>query len=238
MARGIFVTGTDTGVGKTIVAGLLVRAARILGFTVAGMKPVETGCRRSGDALLCSDGSYLRDMANMDELVHHLTPCAYEVPLSPMAAAEIEERAIDVPLIVDRFQSLARKYDAVIVEGTGGILVPLNEKYFIADLAIDMGLSLVVVASPFLGTINHTLLTVEYAQRRGLDVAGFIINYSTPPERTLAEKTNPQLLDRLCPVPMIGVVPYLEDMSTEGLDRIVSRHLDMDVIGRALRSGQ
>jgi dethiobiotin synthetase len=122
------------------------------------------------------------------------------------------------------------RYDAVVVEGIGGLLVPIQEGYFVLDLARDTGLPLVVTASPFLGTLNHTLLTVERALDAGLQVAGVILCYHRPPEGTLAERTNPGVLGRLLPVPLLGTLPHLDELSPDALAAAAEEHLKLDVL--------
>jgi len=172
--KGFFVTGTDTGVGKTVIAAALIKAAGLLGVKACGMKPVETGCAREGNVMMPSDGMFLKEIARMDETVSQITPCCFEHALAPMVSAEMEGTSIDINKIRGAFDKLGRSYQAIIVEGVGGLLVPINRDYFVLDLAKEMRLPMVVVARPGLGTINHTLLTVNYALREGLNVAGII----------------------------------------------------------------
>jgi len=230
MAKGFFVTGTDTGIGKTVVSGALVRFIQGQGLATCGMKPVETGCRLDGDRLFPADATFLRDVSKCDERLEDIVPYCFETPLAPMVASEIERRAIDPVWLVRAFQKLADKYDAVVVEGVGGILVPITGGYSVVDFARDLSLPVVVVASPFLGTINHTLLTVEHALNEGLRVAGVILNYHRPPERTVAEATNPGVVEKLCPVPFIGTMPYLEEIDGEALQKAFSDNLATEVL--------
>ncbi|MBA3071599.1 MAG: dethiobiotin synthase [Nitrospirae bacterium] len=234
MPKGFFVTGTDTGVGKTVVAAALIKAAGLLGVKACGMKPVETGCTREGNVMVPSDGMFLKEIAHMDETVSHITPCCFEHELAPMVSAEMEGITVDLNKIRKAFDKLGRTYQAIIVEGVGGLLVPINKDYFILDLAREMGLPLVVVARPGLGTINHTLLTVNYALKEGLGVAGIIINYSYQSEGSMAEKTNPQVIEHLSPVPLIGIFPYLDDMSDETFEKTVLKNLNMEIIRKYL----
>lgn len=232
--KGFFVTGTDTGVGKTVVAAALIKAAGLLGVKACGMKPVETGCIRDGNVMVPSDGMFLKEIAHMDEAVRHITPCCFEHELAPMVSAEMEGTSVDINRIRGAFDKLGRTYQAIIVEGVGGLLVPIKKDYFILDLVREMGLPLVVVARPGLGTINHTLLTVNYALKEGLEVAGIIINYTYQSEDSMAEKTNPQVIERLSPVPLIGVFPYLDDMSDEAFEKTVLKNLNMEIIRKYL----
>ncbi|MDP2168064.1 MAG: dethiobiotin synthase [Thermodesulfovibrionales bacterium] len=234
MSKGFFITGTDTGVGKTVIAAGLIRAAYMLGVRACGMKPVETGCSRQGDVLIPADGSFLKKISRMEEAINRIVPYCFESPLSPMSASEIEGVRIDPLWVMHEFNELKKRYEFAVVEGIGGLLVPLKKGYFVLDMARDFGLPVVVVSRPSLGTINHTLLTVNYALREGLDVAGVIINYSNPPDGSLAEETNAYALRALLPVPLIGVMPYLDDMETETLERAVRKNLDLEVIRRYL----
>lgn len=234
MAKGFFVTGTDTGVGKTVIAAALIKAVGLLGLKACGMKPIETGCIRKGDAMIPSDGMFLKGIARMDEAVSHITPCCFEHELAPMVSAEIEGSFVDIDKIRKAFDELTKVYQSIVVEGIGGLLVPINKNYFVLDLARELGLSLIVVSRPGLGTINHTLLTINYALREGLNVAGIIINYTYLSEGSMAEETNPQVIKQLSPVPLIGIFPYLHAMSDEAFEKAVLKNLNMDIIKKHL----
>jgi len=232
--KGFFITGTDTGVGKTIIAGALIKVLCHLGVKTGAMKPVETGCVHEGKILIPSDGMFLKQMAQMQEHVTQVSPCCFESPLAPLAASEIEKKSVSIIAIKKAFYSLYTNYDAVIVEGIGGLMVPLETNYFLVDLAKEIGLPLIVVAKPGLGSINHIMLTVNYALKEGLRVAGVIINYSLPPENSLAEETNPPLLKQICPVPLIGIFPYLKNRDENEIEKTAQKNLDLEVIKKYL----
>jgi dethiobiotin synthetase len=245
MAKGFFVTGTDTGVGKTIITAALIRAAHILGFKACGMKPIETGCTQKEfkvqgskfkvkDTLIPSDGIFLRDIADTNESIDLITPVRFENPLAPLPAAEMEKTPVDLKLIKKAYSALSHRYDVVIVEGIGGLLVPIKKSFFVLDLAKYFGLPLIVVSRPGLGTINHTMLTVNYAKKEGLTVAGIIINYSRPSERTVAEKTNPDILKRISPIPVIGTFPYLNDLENNTIEKAAVKNLNLRIIKKYL----
>jgi dethiobiotin synthetase len=234
MPKGFFITGTDTGVGKTIVAGAVVKALQSLGLKTGVMKPVETGCRREGGKLFPSDGIFLRRIAEIDDPVASVTPCCFESPLSPMAAAEIDASEVSLEEIKRAFRMMAAKYDAVVVEGIGGLMVPISKDYYVAELAAEIGLPLIIVARPGLGTINQTMLTLDHAMRAGLHVAGIVINYSSPPEHSLAEQTNPGVLSRIAAAPLIGTFPYLKEVSGETIGKVAGEVLDLGVMKRYL----
>lgn len=246
MAKGFFITGTDTGVGKTVIAGALILIIRHLGFRVCGMKPIETGCLRTEslerraeskikDTLLIpADGMFLKEIADTDNSIDLITPVRFENPLAPFPASEIEGIPVDIEKIKEAYAELSRKYDAIVVEGIGGLLVPLRRDYFVLDLARDFGLPVIIVSRPGLGTINHTLLTVHYAMKEGLAIAGIIINYSLPPEKTLAEGTNPEIIRRISPVPILGIFPHLEDKESIALEKAAAKSLDVERIRKYL----
>jgi dethiobiotin synthetase len=125
MAKGFFVTATDTSIGKTIVSAALIRTMRYLGHKAAAMKPIETGCVKRDNILLPSDGIFLKNVSGMNEKISSITPCMYEKPLSPLAASEIEERGVDLPVIINAYNDLAGRYDVIIVEGIGGLYVQI-----------------------------------------------------------------------------------------------------------------
>jgi dethiobiotin synthetase len=230
---GVFVTATDTGVGKTVVSALLIRGMRRRGVRVAAMKPAETGCRRVEGQLLPQDGRFLRDMAEMDEPLDLVVPERFALPLAPLVAGRLERRSVDLQRVIGAFETLRAAYDVVVVEGAGGLLVPFTERdgmaYYIADLVHDLGLPLLVVARPGLGTLNHTLLTVREAIRGGISVKGVVINYAREAAHDLAEKTNAAVMDELSHVPILGVVPHLQRICKETLDE-ASSCLDLDKV--------
>jgi dethiobiotin synthetase len=234
MARGFFVTGTDTGVGKTVVAAALIRLLKSGGMRACGMKPVETGCERKGGELLPLDGAFLAQCSESAGDMENITPLKFQHPLAPMAASRLENKEVDLARLKTAFNRLSEKYDALVVEGIGGLLVPLTGDYFVIDLARDMGLPLIIVISPFLGTINHTLLTVRQALSAGLETAGVVINYSSSPRKTLAEDTNPQVLRELCPVPVLGVMPYLPGLTYDALEKAARENLDLAMLKKYL----
>jgi dethiobiotin synthetase len=241
MAKGFFVTGTDTGVGKTIITAALIKAAHILGFKACGMKPIETGCKRTenreeNNSIIPPDGSFLRETTGTGESIDLITPVRFENPLAPLPASETEDKPIDLDKIKTAYKELSNRYDVIIIEGIGGLLVPIKKDHFVIDLAKDFGLPIIVVSKPGLGTINHTMLTVNCAIKEGLTIAGIIINYCQPPERTLAENTNPEIIRRLSPVPVIGIFPYLKDLEISTIEMETVKNLDIELIRTFLQS--
>ncbi|MEZ4280529.1 MAG: dethiobiotin synthase [Myxococcota bacterium] len=174
--RGLFVTGTDTGVGKTFVTTALARALRAAGVDVGVMKPIETGVPGDGP----QDALALRLAAGVDDPIELICPVRFALPASPEAAAKAENRTVPLAAIREAHQALARRHAFLLVEGAGGLLVPIDAETDMADLARELALPLLVVARPALGTVNHTRLTLEAARSRGLPVLGVVISHSSP----------------------------------------------------------
>ena len=208
MHKGIFITGTDTGVGKTFVAVGLIKALRESGFNVCPMKPVETGCRMKRGQRVSGDTLKLVRAAGVHEASDVINPYRFKQPLAPSVAAELENVTLKKRKILKAFNYLFNKYDVTIIEGAGGIMVPVYKKYLFLDLIKDMNVPLLIVSRPGLGTINHTLLTIKAAKSRGIDILGVIINYATKISKGLPEKTNPEIIEKLGRVSVLGIVAY------------------------------
>ena len=208
MNKGIFITGTDTGVGKTFVAVGLIEAMKRSGFSVCPMKPVESGCKVRNGELVPADAIKLIRASGVDEKLDEVIQYRLRNPLAPAVAAELEGVKITKSKILSAYRRISKRYDYTIIEGAGGIMVPVYEKYLFIDLAEDLGLPVVIVSRPGLGTINHTLLTIEVLRNKGLDVAGVIFNYSEKTRSGLSEKTNPEIIEKLGNVPVLGNVPF------------------------------
>ncbi len=221
MKRGVFITGTDTGVGKTIISAAITRALKIRGVNVGVMKPVETGCRMEGEkGLVPVDGAFLQYMAETDSPLSDITPYRFETPVAPLVASELEGRVIRKEVILTTYEKIAGNHDFMVVEGVGGLMVPVSRDLLVSDLVKMLDLSIVVVAGNTLGVINHTLLTVKAAENEGIRIAGVVINHIRSPRGDIAEDTNPRALEKLLTVPVIGVFPYLKERSKEEMDRI------------------
>jgi len=192
-----FLTGTDTGVGKTYVGALLIRGLRKAGFDTVGLKPICCGDRSDAETLQAAAGGEL----SLDDV----NPVWFRVSAAPYTASIVENRLPDLDQIRERFARIRASRRSVIVEGVGGWLVPILQHYSVADLAAEMGLPVVVVAANKLGAINHTLLTVESIQARGLRCAGVILNHPTA-ESDAATSTNRSVLEHLLEVPILHEV--------------------------------
>lgn len=168
--EGVFVTGTGTEVGKTVVAAVIARTLASKGKRVAVFKPAVTGLDE-----LAADHELLRRAAGSEQSDEEIAPYRYGPPMSPHLAAELAGEQIDPDRLLGAAQAAAEGVDALVCEGVGGFLVPLSSDYLVRDFAVDLALPLVIAASPALGTINHTLLTIEAARSVGLDVAAVVL---------------------------------------------------------------
>jgi len=191
----LFVTGTDTGVGKTHTVVQLLRLLRAAGLRCAGMKPICCGDRQDAQLLLAAGSEGL----SLDEL----NPIWLKTPAAPFAAALVEQAEIDIPRISEIFGDLARRFDCVIVEGVGGWLVPIRADFFVSDLAGKLDLPVLVVAQNRLGCLSHSMLTVRAVQAQKLKCAGLVMN-EPPGQRDIAVSTNVDILRRLLDVPVVG----------------------------------
>ena len=198
-----FITGTDTGVGKTLVAAALCRADRQAGRTVLYAKPVQTGLERAQ----AGDAAFVAAAAKVP-----VVECLrFPEPLAPAVAAERAGAVIDVGALLTDLEKAGDGFDRVVVEGAGGLLVPLWDDVTMADLAEALGAGLVVVTRPGLGTLNHTALTLEAARTRGLPVDGLVIS-GWPADPGITEQTNLERLSAMAPV--LGLLPNYPGLDT------------------------
>lgn len=205
MAKGIFITGTDTGVGKSIASAAIAMLLKRMGRSVGVMKPVTSGCLERNGGLVSLDAELLCFAAGTP-LSADCAPYLLKAPLAPSVAASLEGVRIDFRTIGDAYLRLAGSYEYLIVEGAGGLMVPLAGGLLMSDLALQLGLPVAVVARPGLGTVNHTLLTTFGARNLGLEVKGVIINrYPALPDQ--AEQSAPHLIASLSGSQLLGVFP-------------------------------
>jgi len=198
-----FVTGTDTGVGKTLISCALLYAFAALGKTVAGMKPVAAGCDEDG---LNEDVKKLRAATNIMASLGQINPYSFLHPIAPHIAARHAGVSINLGRILESYNELATQAEVVIVEGAGGFQVPLNDTQDSADLAVALGLSVILVVGMRLGCLNHALLTVRAINDCGLECAGWVANVIDADMAALDE--NIQALQQRIKVPLLAVVPH------------------------------
>ncbi|OGC07359.1 dethiobiotin synthase [candidate division WOR-1 bacterium RIFOXYD2_FULL_36_8] len=192
----LFVTGTDTGVGKTYVTILLAKHLMLKGFDVGIMKPISTGSKKDDDARL------LKKTLNLKDPLRLINPIHLKLPLAPYAAAKLLKKRLNLKKIFTAFEKLKKHHDIVIVEGIGGVLVPILKDYFVADLIKDFNIPVLIVARAGLGTINHTLLTIEALKKRKVKIAGIVMNGFIKKETS--EKTNADIIEEISHMPVMG----------------------------------
>jgi dethiobiotin synthetase len=230
---GLFITGTDTGVGKTVVTAALAGAMRRRNLRVGVMKPVETGCLREEDRLVPQDALSLLEASGSTASLDLVNPYALAQPLAPALAAEVEGVHIDPDRIHSCYRQLAAEHDVVLVEGAGGLMVPLADRgtrerhpYTMLDLAADLRLPLLVVARNILGVINHTALTVAVGRQQGLAVLGVVLNHPSP-ESDPATETNAGSLRRWSGTKLLAELPFVQSLDGDTL-RSLGERLEID----------
>ena len=223
-SRGVFVTATDTGAGKTAVTAGIAAVLRKRGVDVGVFKPVSSGG--------AADARLLAKAAGVTHAFELVNPIRLAAPLSPNVAAELEGRQVPLEPVLDAYRRLAGLHDTVLVEGVGGLLVPIRDDLLVADLAARLDLPLLVVARAALGTINHTLLTLEAATKRNLEIKGVVYN-TTGPGDPRAVRTSPDVIARLSGVRSLGILPYDPGVDVDAgnlgrMPELIEQHLDVD----------
>ena len=205
-ARGLFVTGTDTGIGKTEVACGLLRAFAELGYSVIGMKPVAAGARRVRGTWRNSDVEAMRNAGNLHIARKLMNPYVFARPIAPHLAAQRTGTDIEINTIVHAYRQLTARADVVVVEGVGGFLVPLSDRYDTADLARRLDLPVILVVGMRLGCLSHALLTAAAIADRGLVFAGWVANRVEPAMREY--RGNVMALEKRLDAPLLGEIAY------------------------------
>ncbi len=207
--RGCFITGTDTGVGKTVVTAALAVALRKRGYAVGVMKPIETGVPPFADER--SDAARLRAASRSSDAITEVRPYAFRRPLAPLDAARLEKKTVTLPAIMRAFRTLQSRHEVVLVEGVGGVYVPITSSLNVSDLIYRMRLPAIVIGRASLGGINHALLTLEALRQRNIFVLALVLNRTLPAQTATAreqERSTVRLLRQLADVPVIGPLPY------------------------------
>ena len=213
MKKFYFITGTDTGVGKTIATAVLGALLQARGYDVGVMKPVQCGG---------NDARFLKRFLNIFDPLEKINPCFAKEPLSPHLAFSRQRKTVDVPKIIQAFQELQSRHDIVLIEGAGGLLVPLKENYFVLDLIKDLEAEVIIISRLGLGSINHTLLTINQARDAGLKIKGILFNTLKSGAPGIPEKTNPEIIERLGNVPVLGTIPFISDFNRRKFSTLTS----------------
>jgi dethiobiotin synthetase len=227
---GLFVTATDTDVGKTVVAGAIANYFLRQGGArarIAVSKPVATGCVHRREGLVSEDAEFLASCADARFPLDLICPQRYREPLAPAVAADRARQPLDWSAVDRSLQLMSKESDVIIVEGVGGILVPLDKEHTTLDLARWLNLPTVIVARANLGTLNHTLLTIEALRSAGVPIAGVVINRYPADTPGTAEETNPRYIERYGRVPILAIVPNEPALKRPPLPETVTSPIDM-----------
>lgn len=212
--KGIFVVGTDTGVGKTIATGLLAGFLAGKGYKVVSQKWVETGSAGFSKDVVCHLKLLGKKKKDLKKHLSEMSPYTFKFPASPHLAAALEGEKISIEKIKNSFKSLEKDFDFVIVEGTGGALVPLTQEKLIIDVAKELGLAALVVAGNKLGAVNHALLTLEALESRKIRIAGAIFNQLKGKTDSIILKNNPKTVETITGQSISGILPWAKDMNS------------------------
>ena len=216
----IFIAGTDTGVGKTVVAGALVAALRLEGCRVAVMKPIACGG--------LEDSHFLKRCADSDAPLKLVTPVSLKNPLSPNIASKLEKIKIDIGAITRAAEKLRRHADILVVEGCGGLLVPVTDGFYVVDLIKLLKADVVLVSRSGLGAINHSLLSLEALKARGIKPLGVVFNRLSGGPLSVPERTNPEAVAKAGKTRSLGVFPYMKPgCQTDCLGKAFLKHIDL-----------
>ena len=207
-----FITGTDTDAGKTVLTGLLLAALHQRGHNALPMKPAQSGCTDN-----IPDLDYALALSGIQAdpaLKALLAPACYAPACSPHLAAEIQNRPITLQHLVDAYHALRPQAETLLVEGAGGVLVPLNRQETMLDLMTELQLPILIAARPGLGTINHTLLTIKTLHQRNLRIAGFVFIHTRPDSSDFTEPDNARTISEFGQIPWLGTIPYIPELDT------------------------
>jgi dethiobiotin synthetase len=214
-AQGLFITGTGTRVGKTVVTASILAHLRHQGQKTGVMKPIETGVDSECSSPANSDALFLMEAGGIEDPLAKICPIRLKPAASPFQAAMIENRSIQPETILSAYKKLSGQYDWMLVEGIGGVRVPITRDYGVVDLMLDLGLPAVVVAHYQLGTLNHTLMTLDTLKQNGIPVRGVIFNQTGPEAPNAIEQDQPRLIEELSGAKVLGTFPYIDNLNTQ-----------------------
>lgn len=234
MTKGIFITATGTEVGKTLIACGIARLLKNEEMNPGVMKPVSSGGEWKkvprGKEWISTDAVMLRSAAGVPEPLNVINPVCFENPLAPYSASLLEKKKFSLDRVMKAYQKICRNHPVVIVEGIGGVRVPIDKKFEVSDLILEMNLPAIVVASAKLGTINHTLLTLEHLKRKEIEIPGIVLNYFD--DEKLTDRSNLSFFEKMG-TPVLAAVP--EDARFQiNLDTLAA-HLENTPLGQWLK---
>ncbi len=215
---GLFITGTDTGTGKTLIAGAIAKILTDKDLKVGVFKPIATGCHQTWEGLVSYDTEFLATCANSDLPLSAITPVGFVTPAAPIVSAARERTPIDFNKIAAAYNKICENSDLVIVEGLDGVRAPLTTQFDLLDLAVEFDLPVVIIARSNPGMINHTLMTIDCVRAAELKIAGVIINGYNAIEATIVENTAGQLITQCTGANILSVIPFDETVDIREQD--------------------
>ena len=224
---GIFITGTDTEVGKTLVAAGIAGALRRDGIDVGVMKPIATGLPRK-EGFRSHDSEILAKTAISSDPENEINPIFLPLEASPLTASKILNIDIKLDEVFSVFKRLTNKHEFVIVEGIGGVLVPIKQNYFVIDMIKEMNIPVLIVSRASLGTLNHTLLTVKACKEHDLNISGIVIN--SVRDNYIIEKSISETIHELTGIFVIGSIPFIDEIYTNNTVDLISKHVKYDLL--------
>ncbi|WP_373897808.1 dethiobiotin synthase [Haloimpatiens sp. FM7315] len=233
MSKGIFITGTDTHAGKTVVTAALMYLLRKNKYDSCYFKGALSGAVECDNRLIPGDAKFALEVSGLKESYENILPYVYKNAVSPHLASKLEDNLINIDVIKEKFNILKKKYDYIVMEGSGGIVCPLinteNEVYLLEDLIKELNMNVIVVARASLGTINHSVITVKYIESIGIKVKGIIINGY---EKNYLCDDNIKMIKKLTNVPILAVLPKINSVeSSLGIEKLrneIEKSLNVD----------
>ena len=229
-AKGIFITGTDTGIGKTVVTACLLVALNNRGINTGVMKPIETGIDPECNSIANSDAKFLHQVSCNKISLDDVCQYRFKTAASPLQAAMIDDvEPVDEKIIIEAFSKQVEIHDLVLVEGIGGLLVPIRENYLVVNLIMDLQIPIIVVSPLKLGAINHTLLTLDIAKKYGINIIGLVYNPLDNP----TYKGQENIIEQFSSIKSLGECPFIEQISPESFtsDLINTIESQLDIEG-------
>jgi len=224
----LFITGTDTDVGKTCVTAGIINYLSKMNVDVGVMKPFASGYK-TNDNSVSEDVEILTKYSGVTDPVDLINPYFFEIPTSPYEACMKLNREIDISKIVDAYSQLISNHDIVIVEGIGGIMTPISQNYFVSDLIFELKLNSIIVAGSKIGAVNHLMLTYEHSQQKNLNFNGFLINQNVPDGYELSSLR--QQVSRLTGEKVFGAIPYHESFNLDSYVENFQNFVDLSYLG-------
>ncbi|HWY35794.1 MAG TPA: dethiobiotin synthase [Nitrosopumilaceae archaeon] len=224
--KAYFITGTDTGVGKTSITAGLAGSMHKIGIDVGVMKPIATGYPNK-TGFKSSDVAKLVEVTSIKDPENLINPVFLPLPTSPYDATKLLELSVDMSLIFVQFKKLLSMHDVLLVEGIGGIMTPIAKNFFVADMIKGMGIETIIVTRATIGTLNHTVMTCKMCKDYGIKIRGLVIN-NFDEKGTPAEKNSPVSLYELTNIPILGTIPFIRDLNnTAKLIEHVEKNIDV-----------